>query len=195
MLTYDTVFPPQPAKPEKPVIRPLPLGLNDHVPAILECGRCKGDGFTLSKGFTTEDKRFPSRWLKCSSCDGAGWYHAPDLSALVRATKGRKPRSLRSKRPDETRAYYVWRLARFHGGKDTCLPMSAEMELGSDPYREILDELARIIAKGLFGSSNVGSVRWQQAMYGSHEYTDLPPVIDGPTYDSDKPLSEMLETV
>lgn len=98
MLTYDTVFPPQPAKPEKPVIRPLPLGLNDHVPAILECGRCKGDGFTLSKGFTTEDKRFPSRWLTCSSCDGAGWYHAPDLSELVRATKGRKPRSLRSKR-------------------------------------------------------------------------------------------------
>jgi hypothetical protein len=73
--------------------------------------------------------------------------------------------------------------------------MSAELELGSDPYRDLLDELARIIARGLWGSSNVGSARWQQAMYGKHDYADLPPVIDGPIYDSDKPLSEMLETI
>lgn len=196
MLTYDTEFPPQPAKPEQPQPKPLPVGLESHVSPMLACTRCKGDGHTLSKGFRTEEgKVYPSKWNKCHCCEGAGWYHAPDLKALVKAVTGRKPNTLRSKRPDDSRAYYVWRLARFHGGKDTCLPMGAEMEIGGDPYRDILEELAKIVAKRYFGSANVGRARWQQAFYGSHEFTDLPAVLDGPVYDSDKPESELLETI
>lgn len=195
-IIYDTVFPPQPTAPIRPPAKPLPLGLNNNVPAQLPCKGCNGDGYSLNKGFRTEDKVFPSRWSKCHCCDGVGWFDAPDLSAIVKAIKGRKPKSLRSKRPDSPRDYFVWRLARFHGGKDVCLPMCAEMDVAGDPYKHILDELARIVAKAFFGSGNVGTARWQQAMYGSHDFTDVPDDFGFmPVYDADKPLEEMLETV
>ncbi len=195
-LTYDTTFPPEPAAVAKPEARPLPAGLLPTVPALQACKRCSGSGHTLSQGFTTDTgKRFPSVWQTCYGCDGKGWFHAPDLLALAEAVKGRKPGKLRSKRPDDARSYYVWRLARFHGGSDVCLPMGAEMEIGSDPYKGILDELAQIIAKRVYGSGNVGRARWQQAIHGSHDFADLPPVLDGPVYDSDKPAEEILETV
>ena len=195
-LIYDTVFPPEPARVAKPAERPLPDGLKDTVPAILPCSRCNGAGHTLRKGFKCDDGYVShSRWETCHNCDGKGWFHAPDIMALASAVKGRKPGKLRSKRPDDARGYYVWRLARFHGGADVCLPMGAELEIGGDPYRPTLEQLARIIAKAVYGSGNVGSARWQQAMYGSHSYDDLPAVIDGPTYDADKPAEEALETV
>lgn len=75
------------------------------------------------------------------------------------------------------------------------MPMGAEMEVSGDPYRDVLDELARLIAKAYFGSGNVGTARWQQAMYGSHSFDDLPPYLDGPVHDGNKPLDEMLETM
>lgn len=195
-LVYDTVFPPEPAHVAKPAARPLPDTLLPHVPPLLACKQCNGAGHNLTKGFTCEDgKRYPSRWGKCYGCDGRGWFHAPDLRVLAAAIKGRKVGTLRSKRPDDSRAYYVWRLARFHGGKDVCLPMGAELQLGSDPYRGILDEMAQAVARHVFGSGNVGRARWQQAMYGSHEFSDLPATLDGPVYDAHKPLEEILETV
>jgi hypothetical protein len=166
------------------------------VPPILPCKRCNGDGHSLSKGFTTDDgKHYPSRWQTCGYCAGVGWFHAPDLQSLVNAVKGRKPRTLRSKRPDDSRAYFVWRLARFHGGADACLPMVAELDSAGDPYRATLDQLAQIVAKGIYGSCNVGAARWQQAMYGSHGFGDLPPILDGPVHDGNKALEEMLETI
>lgn len=197
------VEPPEPARAVKPQAKPLCQGLATApvpVEPLMACTKCKGAGHTLSDGFsyTLEDgtrRHVPTKWKICSFCDGAGWFHAPDLAPLVKAVTGRKPRTLRSKRPDDTRSYYVWRLARFHGGKDVCLPMGAEMDIAGDPYRDALDELARLIAKTYFGSGNFGAARWQQAMYGSHSFDDLPPHLDGPVYDSDKPLEEMLETV
>ena len=199
-LIYDTTFPPEPARAIKPAERPLPKGIKPGYPTMLECKHCSGAGHTLTKGFRCEGgesdgKVFPSLWKTCCDCNGAGYFHCPDIFALVEAVKGRKPGKLRSKRPEDARAYYVWRLARFHGGADVCLPMSAEMEIGGDPYKPLLETLSKMVARGTFGSENVGSARWQQAMYGSHSYPDLPAVIDGPTYDADKPAEEMLETV
>lgn len=196
-LIYDTTFPPEPAPAPVPAARPLPSGLDPAiVKPILPCSKCDGKGHSLSKGFTCEDgRRFPSEWRTCYSCDGKGWFHAPDIFALVQSVKGRKPGRLRSKRPDDARGYYVWRLARFHGGADVCLPMGAEMEVSGDPYKAILDQLAKIVAKSVYGSGDVGSARWQQAMYGNHDYDDLPQHIDGPVYDADKPVEEFLETI
>lgn len=202
-LVYDKekpgyVEPPKPEAPEKPSPKPMYDGLLTE--PVLPCTKCKGDGHYLSDGFsyiddTGKPKSFPTKWKECVYCDARGWFHAPDIGAIIKAIKGRKPKTLRSKRPEDSRAYYVWRLSRFHGGKDVCLPMGAEMEIVGDPYRFVLDELARLIARAYFGSSNVGTARWQQAMYGSHEFTELPEVLDGPVHDGQKPLEEMLEAV
>jgi hypothetical protein len=196
-IIYDTVFPPQPEAVAKPEVRDLPSGLNpDTVAPILPCKRCEGLGHTLHRGFRCEDGYVSqSRWNKCGDCNGNGWFHAPDLSNIVKLIKGRKPGKLRSKRPDDPRGYYVWRLARFHGGADMCLPMMAEMNIGGDPYRDILEELSKIVAKNCFGSENYGSARWHLAMYGIHNYSDISQHFDGPVYDSDKPIEEILETV
>lgn len=209
-LVYDKelpgyVEPPAPAAPCKPDPKPLDPCLVGEVDGsntepVLSCSSCKGAGHRLKDGFSyTADngkrKSFPTRWEVCYCCNGAGWFHAPRPSDLIKQVTGRKPRTLRSKRPDDARPYYVWRLTRFHGGKDVCLPMGAEMEIAGDPYRALLDELARLIAKTYFGSGNVGTARWQQAMYGSHSFDDLPQHIDGPVHDGNKPLEEMLETV
>lgn len=202
-LTYHdpATYPAQPPAPAKPAPLPLPPGLADTLNPLLPCKRCNGDGYTFHRGFDVDEssldgkpKSFPSKWKQCVCCNGVGWFHAPDLKMLALSIKGRKPGTLKSKRPDDSRAYYVWRLARFHGGKDVCLPMGAELEISGDPYRDTLDAAAKLIAQAIYGSGNVGSARWQQAMYGRHNYSDLPPVLDGPTYDTDKPVSEFMET-
>jgi len=197
------IEPAEPGRVERPKAKPLCEGLataKNPVEPVLACTKCKGAGHVLSMGYryTKEDGTLmvvPIKWKACGHCDGVAWFHAPDLAALIKAVTGRKPRTLRSKRPDGTREYYVWRLARFHGGKDVCLPMVAEMDIAGDPYRDMLDELARIIAKAYFGNSNVGTARWQQALYGTHNFSDLPEQLDGPVHDGRKPLEEMLETI
>jgi len=189
------VEPPAPPAPPKPDPQPLDPILKKSIEPVMACSRCSGSGCMLHEGFTTEHKDYPTYWEKCCHCDGAGWFLAPAFSELVKKVVGRKPRTLRSKRPEDSRAYFIWRLARFHGGKDVCLPMVAEMEISGDPYKDLLDEFSKLIAKACFGSSNVGAARWQQAMYGSHQFSDLPPYIDGPVHDGQKPLEEMLETI
>lgn len=201
-LTYHTEFPAEPARAIKPEARPLPEGMAEHIPAMLACKSCDGAGHKLSIGYsyteeeTGEKINRPSKWETCYDCKGSGWFHAPDLLAIVTAIKGRKAGKLKSKRPDDARPYFVWRLARFHGGQDTCMPMGAEMEIGGDPYKGVLDTLAQLVAKRLFGSSNYGTGRWQQAIHGSHNFTDIPRDLGMmPVYDADKPACEMLETV
>lgn len=191
--------PPAPCRPEPKPLCQLLATAEVVVDAIKPCTRCKGDGYTLSEGYSydREDgtrRNVPTEWKLCIWCSGAGWFHAPDLESIILKVKGRKPKTLRSKRPDDPRPYFVWRMARFHGGRDVCLPMAASMDIAGDPYEGILDGLASLIAKAYFGSSNVGAARWQQAIYGSHSFQDLAR-LDGPVYDADKPASEMLETV
>lgn len=192
--------PAAPCRPEPKELSPCLVGGKVALEPIKPCTKCNGDGFKLVEGYTykREDGTVRVRetaWETCSYCNGAGWFHAPDIEAIVGKVKGRKPRSLKSKRPEDTRSYFVWRMARFHGGVDVCLPMVASIDIAGDPYEAILDELAKVVAKAYFGSGNVGTARWHQAMYGSHSFEDLPQYIDGPVHDGNKPPEEILETV
>ena len=76
--------------------------------ATLPCKRCDGTGITVYEGFTSVDgKVYPRKEKTCIWCDGALHFERPNLAELVKSIKGRKPGKLRSKRPDDTRAYFM----------------------------------------------------------------------------------------
>jgi hypothetical protein len=131
------------------------------IPATLPCKCCKGTGI---KPPIISGDRVLVKEKECFDCKGTGTFSAPVLEEIVALIKGRK--GLRSRRPDDRRAYYVWRLARFHGGQDMALPVMAEMDSSSDPYKDLLDLWARAVAKRVYGSGTTGTERWQRAMYG-----------------------------
>ncbi len=76
----------------------------------------------------------------CPSCEGAGWFEPPAVSEILSEIFGK--RGLRSKRPENLRSYYVWRLARFNSGKDMTLPLVASLSVSGDPFQPELDRLA-----------------------------------------------------
>jgi len=163
----------------------------------LPCERCESGTIpakTYSDGYTMKAR-------PCPYCDGSGTFSCPDLPAIARAIKGRK--LLRSKRPEPSREYYVWRFARFHGGQDVCLPMAASFDIEGDPYRPLLDALSELVARRVYGSDMAGSIRWAHAMghVVSDAYSrggDLPPsaMPGGPVVmDSHKPFTEALELI
>lgn len=115
------------------------------------CTSCKG---------TKTDKY--SAGKRCWACDGRGWFPPLDVQAIVTAIKGRK--GLRSKRPDGRRSYYVWRLARFHGGIDVCLPMVAQWDIAGDPFDKELDLLSELVAKRAFGTDMAGARAWARVL-------------------------------
>ena len=69
----------------------------------------------------------------------------------------------RSKDLAAKRAYFVWRLARFHGGADVTLPMTAYDAVSHDPFKAELDLLAEHVAAHVFGTHMAGTVRWGRA--------------------------------
>jgi hypothetical protein len=168
---------------------------------VKDCNRCKGTGITVREAFTgPTGTHWPRTEKPCPFCDGRGTFAPPDYAAIVKAVKGRK--GLRSRRPDEARAYYVWRMARFHGGADVTLPMMATFEVTGDPYVKHLDVLAELVAQRVFGTDAAGAIRWAHAM--GHEVSDaymrgqiLPASArpGGPVADSLKPMSEALELI
>jgi hypothetical protein len=159
-----------------------------HAAETLPCTKCEGTGNSRSNA---------SR--PCPYCDGRGRFHRPDVTFLIDQIKGRKPGTLRSKRPDQDRAYYVWRMARFHGGADTCLPMTASFAVTGDPYVPYLDVVADKVAKAVYRTSLAGSMRWAGALgYGVVPEPGLPPsaMPGGPVVtDTHKPYAEQLELV
>jgi hypothetical protein len=167
--------------------------------ATLPCKSCNGTGITTYESFIAVDGTvYPKRERTCIWCDGAGHFDRPDLLELVKAIKGRKPGKLRSKRPDDSRAYFIWRMARFHTGDDVCLPMAAQMDVGADPYREMLELTAEIVAQRLTGHTSAGRARWRSAMYGEapqERYRPQSAFPGGPVADANKPLEELLELI
>lgn len=163
----------------------------------LPCGRCNGTKIIVYEGFTALDGTvYPTKEKPCLWCDGLGYFTKPNIIELVKAVKGRKPGKLRSKRPDDSRAYFIWRMARFHTGADVCLPMTAQMEVAGDPYRDLLELVAEMLAERLTGHGSAGRARWQAAMYGTapqERYLPEAAYPGGPVADSDKPLEELLE--
>lgn len=139
------------------------------------CTRCNGEKVTTSKGFTSlEGKVYPDRTSPCYCCQGQGVFPPIDVGAIVKliiASQGKNKGKLRasftspfrSEGVDKARAYYVWRLARFHGGKDVTLPMTADMIIRGDPFQKELDALSEEVAKHSFGTDLAGAIRWGRA--------------------------------
>ena len=171
------------------------------------CKRCNGEGKTFHKAFdyTYTDGRVEhhaDRWDRCYTCDGAGSFPEPDFAAILEAIKGRK--GLRAKAPERKdlagrRAYYVWRLARFHGGADVTLPMTAECISDGDPFRKMLEAVAVQVAERVFGTSRAARARWAPLLGGSPEPTAGLPAsaLDGGpvVMDGDKPDFEAAELI
>lgn len=140
-----------------------------------DCISCKGEGKVFRKGFEFEGKVYPDKWDPCISCKGKGTFLAPNEEKIlerITATKGKNKGKLRASMTsnfndkEEARAYYVWRLARFHGGKDMTMPMMADLGVRGDPYRGELDKLADKVAKDQFGTNLAAARAWHRAFYG-----------------------------
>lgn len=108
---------------------------------------------------------------KCYACDGKGWFSPPNEEAIRRLCFTKH--GLRSTRPRDTtetacghsqRAYYVWRMARFHGGKDVTMPVMAALDVRGDPYVKELDALADAVAKEAFGTDKAAAVVWGRVL-------------------------------
>lgn len=160
----------------------------------LPCTRCGGSGTHTTKAFSYEGRHYPERTSPCVWCDGRGRFMRPDLNTILEAIKGRK--GLRSKRPAARRDYYVWRMARFHGGADVTMPVCASMDVNGDPFVPLLDVIADAVAKHVFGTDLAAAHRWGRAL--GHLDQDLPGLpasayACGPVADSDKPEEEQAE--
>jgi hypothetical protein len=168
----------------------------------LPCTRCKGTGIRERTTDWETGVDIPAR--PCIACDGLQTFNAPDVSYLLGLIKGRKAGTLRSRRPENPRAYYIWRFARFHGGQDVTLPMQASFEVMGDPFIPLLDAIAKKVAQHVYGTEMAGSLRWAHAM--GHEVSDR--YLDGSeivpasampggpvVLDNHKPYSERAELV
>lgn len=140
----------------------------------LPCSRCEGTKIRVSEGFTTEDGRvYPRTEKPCHACEGRGDFPPVNINAIMAAIvpkQGKNKGSLRATMTapyrgtvNDARAYYTWRLARFHGGKDMRMPMSADMVCWGDPHRDFLDKLSEQVAKRFFGTDMAAAIRWGQA--------------------------------
>lgn len=131
------------------------------------CTECKGTGIT--KGFTSEYPPytvFPDR--ECVYCRGACTFEPIDESAIrTEIFSSRGARGLKKSLNGydaSSRGYYVWRLARFHGGADMTMPIAAEIRIKGDPYIEELNKLVDEVAKQAFGSDLRAAARWGKAL-------------------------------
>lgn len=159
------------------------------------CRSCDGNGRRAVYGREGETRA-------CYTCEGAGRLAALDELAIRAAIRGRK--GLRTAPPEKrgvagARAYYVWRLARFHGGVDVTMPVMASTLIHGDPFVRELEALAETIAREWLGTDLAGAVRWGSALgYIQRAPAGLPataypsgPVLDG----VHKPDEELLELV
>ena len=170
------------------------------IPDRIDCKHCKGTGKTHHAAWTAlSGRHYPARTDDCYKCDGDGYFTNPDfdakeLGAAIFST--RKKGALVSKRPKDDRAYYIWRMIRFHTGADVTLPMTASICVSGDPYVPRLDAIAELISERMTGRKSSGRARWRSTMLGEESgpglaasaYSGGPVVLD-----SDKPWSEQLE--
>lgn len=136
------------------------------------CKVCKGSKVRSYDAFTGSDgKVYPAHTMPCHACDGMGEFPPVDVEAIVAiivATRGKNKGSIRaamtSPRKSDgvqaSRAYYVWRIARFHGGKDVTMPWTADMITRGDPFKAELDALADAVAKRCFGTDMAAAMTW-----------------------------------
>ncbi len=168
------------------------------------CGYCKGSG-------TRENVLFKYRpnqpeQIPCRNCKGVGTFPALDIQAILDEvfTKRGKKRTFRKSYAAapgyenlvKARAYYVWRLARFHGGADVTMPFTATTLSAFDPFVPELDALADVVAKVVFKTNMAAAYRWGNALGGSYNVPEGLPATAypcGPVADAAKPAFEALE--
>lgn len=175
-----------------------------------DCKRCKGTGTVESTwiwdAVSMTGHHGPG---PCKECDATGKFAKPDFNSIfetiTKGTKGIEKRTFRASKPKfenefknkaEGRAYYVWRLARFHGGKDVTMPVVASMCTSYDPYEKELDAFASLVAKGAFGTDMAAAYRWANALGGSVAVPAGQPASAypcGPVTDNNKPEVEQAE--
>lgn len=127
------------------------------------CLSCKGTGIHV--GWTNPDTNYKYPDSKCNSCNGEGYFNPPDTETILKEIiSPRKPNALRSTRPESNRSYYVWRMARFHGGIDMTMPVVASMLTHGDPYTDELDTIADAVAKRMYGSNMKAAQVWGKAL-------------------------------
>lgn len=134
-----------------------------------DCEICKGTGVRIHAGFTALDGTvYPERRYTCRCNNGK----FPELNkgdiekSIVVTRKGKT--SLRASPPDVkrfgnldgSRIYYVWRLARFHGGKDMTMPIMAQTAVYGDPYLKELESLSDTMAKKYYGTDLAAAKAW-----------------------------------
>lgn len=131
------------------------------------CTVCKGTG-----------KASYDETRACYSCEGRGNFPPVNKDAIlaaITATKGKNKGKLRAAFPspygpnntlEARRAYFVWRLSRFHGGKDMTMPITAETINRGDPYIKELDLIADEVAKANFGTDLAAARVWGRAFFG-----------------------------
>lgn len=160
------------------------------MPEQRQCNSCKGVGHT---------EFYPNE--PCFVCKGSGTMPEPDVPAILAAIKGRK--GLRTAKPkNDNRAYYVWRMARFHGGVDVTMPIWAETLIHGDPWVKELAALADAVAKHYFGTHMAAATRWAGILGGSElqnkmleTLPNLPSTAQpcGPVVTEEKPVEELPE--
>lgn len=144
----------------------------------LDCTACKGTKVYVQEAFTSLEGRHYAKMVhKCHCCNGVGSFEPVDVEkimAAIVATRGKNKGTLRASMTspvytegaDAQRAYYVWRLARFHGGVDMSMPMMAGLVTRGDPFLDDLEKLADEVAKKFLGSDMRAAARWHRAFYG-----------------------------
>jgi hypothetical protein len=118
------------------------------------CPRCNG----TRKVYFSAIGDIPASEYPCHNCEEKGHFLPVDVSSILSEIQGRK--GLRSSRPESRRAYYVWRLARFHGGADVTMPVTAMSFCGKDPFIKELDHMADCVARAAFGTDRAAAARW-----------------------------------
>ncbi len=129
------------------------------------CTSCKGEG---TRPHWQEGK--PPQ--ECSACKGKCFFEAPDVDAILKEIMTRQGKFRQSwpsnknvwKNRSMARAYYVWRLARFHGGKDVTMPMTADLMTRGDSWKKELDAMSDVVAKKAFGTDMAAAYRWGAAL-------------------------------
>lgn len=168
---------------------------------MLNCTKCDGKGETYSNyaHFNPQTKEFRGGVKACHYCKGRGTFPELNIEAIVGAcftTRGAKRFRKSMTSPisrdsaETVRVYYVWRMARFHGGADVTMPMTAMMLIEGDPLAKTLDQIADRVAVAAFGTSNAAAARWGRAM--GYDVPDMPGLPasayeGGPVHDGNDP--------
>lgn len=107
---------------------------------------------------------------ECPFCLGQRFFEpvdAPKILGDIYTTRGRGKGNFRVTPPKMNgsvlshRTYYVWRMARFHGGIDMAMPVKAEIMIEGDPFVKELKTLSEKLAKVEFGTSTAAIERWK----------------------------------